>query len=153
MNTEQFDIIKAFSTGIGVDLTINQISKIIKKSYASTNKYTHELIEQGVLKKKVVGSAILCTLNYSSNKTIACLVFLSISDANNNSMEHENISSLVFRYNNKKYSVSSKNEVSGTKNLSWEDFFELITTMDLSKVEIMNNPEIFWRAISKVMKK
>ena len=42
MITEQFEIIRAFSRGLTIELTINQIAKIIKKSYAFTNKYTHE---------------------------------------------------------------------------------------------------------------
>ena len=75
MITEQLAIIQLFSGEIDRELTINQIAKLLHKSYAFTNKYVHELLVLGVLTKKTVGNAILCTLNLASERTRALLVF------------------------------------------------------------------------------
>ncbi|MBN2053014.1 hypothetical protein JW756_05915 [Candidatus Woesearchaeota archaeon] len=76
--SEQVSIINLFSQELNRELTINQIAKLIKKSYAFTNKYTHELIKEGVLAKKNIGSAILCSLNMKSEQAIGLLILDSI---------------------------------------------------------------------------
>jgi hypothetical protein len=66
-------IIRAFSRDLASEHTIRQVSKLIKKSYAYTNKKCRELISQGVLLKKVVGASILCKLNFENDITITLL--------------------------------------------------------------------------------
>ncbi|MBR9691051.1 hypothetical protein GOV08_05200 [Candidatus Woesearchaeota archaeon] len=78
MITPEFEAIKLFSTELSLNLTINQISKELKKPYASTNKYVRDLIDAGIFNKKVVGSAILCSLNYTNEKTLGLLMLNSI---------------------------------------------------------------------------
>lgn len=73
-------IIKPFSKGLKIELTIHQISKLIKKSYAFTNKEARDYIQSRVLNKKVVGNAILCSLNFKNDLAVALLALNSIED-------------------------------------------------------------------------
>lgn len=132
MNSEQFGIIKAFR-GFSVELTINQLSKAIKKSYAYTNKYAHEMIHEGILNKKEVGHSILCTLNFKNKKVLASLVFLSMSESDYIGKE-----GIV---------VSYKGRII---RLSREKINEEIKKFDLSKLSVLSGHEDFWKAFCEV---
>ncbi|MBR9675592.1 hypothetical protein GOV05_01135 [Candidatus Woesearchaeota archaeon] len=80
MKTPELETISLFSKDLTLNLTINQISKELKKSYAFTNKYVREFLDKGILSKKIVGSAVLCSLNYSNEKTLGLLMLNSIED-------------------------------------------------------------------------
>lgn len=161
MITEQFQIIDALS-GIEVELTINQISKKIKKSYAFTNKYTHELITSGIILTKVIGSAILCKLNYKNEETIAALCFLSISkNAKKDNTNFREIirkksiddTELVIYYEKKLYVITDK-KYSSTKNIlvkSSIEFKSELKKFDFSKLQIIHNSEIFWRLVAEIV--
>ena len=71
-------IIRQFTGNLGRECTIRQISKLIEKSYAFTNNHVRKLIDSRVLNKKVVGNAILCSLNLSNEKVIGLLINASI---------------------------------------------------------------------------
>ena len=140
MNPDQFEIIRAFSTGLNVELTINQISKLIKKSYAFTNKYTHDLIKKDVLKTKVIGSAILCSLNFDNNATIAALVYNSIKDSKGISKNFK--ADIVISYNGKlmKFQRGSDKIITTIKKL------------DFSKIKIIKGHELYWRLVAEIVK-
>lgn len=76
------EIIKLYSKDITRELTIRQISKLIKKSYAYTNKEVWLLIKQDVLNKKIIGKSVVCSINIKNNSAKALLVFNSILEGN-----------------------------------------------------------------------
>lgn len=171
MISEQFQILDAFSSAINVELTINQIAKIIKKSYAFTNKYTHELIEQRILKKKEVGSAILCSLDYSNEATIGCLIYNSInkkltyiksSDTKGAGVSKtrerlDNLrlpeSNLAFVYGGKLFIVGNpeKGKSTDASFISHDSFVSELRSYDFSKILILQGYEYFWKTVSKVV--
>ena len=73
-----FEVVELFAHEYGRELTINQICKELKKPYASVNKYVHELIKQGIIHTRQIGSALLCTLDWKHEMTIGILTLLSI---------------------------------------------------------------------------
>ncbi|MFH2020364.1 MAG: hypothetical protein ABIJ34_03055 [archaeon] len=162
MYIDQFEIIKAFSSGIKVELTINQICKIIKKSYAFTNKYVHALAEEGIILKRAIGPSILCTLDMTSERTIACLTYLSIEKASvflNDSKLNiaANLKEGIVAYvkQNKLHVFSESGgsvEVEKLKVIS-HHLSELageISGLDLTHIYIVKGHEAFWRIASKV---
>ncbi len=80
MRSPELQAISVLSKDLNLNLTINQLSKELKKSYGFTNKYINEFIDEGILSKKVVGSAILCSLNFSNEKTIGLLMLNSVDE-------------------------------------------------------------------------
>jgi len=132
MITEQFQIIDAC---LGKDLTINQISKIIKKSYAFTNKYTHELIHKNILKKKIIGPSILCSLNYNNEETIACLVYNSIKKSSELDKKIESKAKIVLMHKKKLHYIKNT----------------LPKELDFSQIYVLKGHEKFWRMAAKVM--
>ena len=72
MKTE-LAVIKALSEHDG--LTINAISKLLKKPYATVNKYVHELIAQKIIAQQAIGNAIFCKLN-NTEEVLGWLVLL-----------------------------------------------------------------------------
>ena len=80
MKTPELETVRIFSRDIFLNLTINQISKELNKSYAFTNRYVRDFLSEGILAKKVVGSAILCSLNFSNEKTLGLLMLNSIEE-------------------------------------------------------------------------
>ena len=69
------EIVEAFSKNLVAFYSINQIAKLLKKTYPYVNKRVSYLIEQGILKKSVLGSSHLCSLNLANDK---CIVLLSL---------------------------------------------------------------------------
>ena len=61
----KIEIINLFCKDFSRELTIRQISKLIKKSYAYTNKEVWELINSEVLNKKEIGKSLICSLNFN----------------------------------------------------------------------------------------
>ena len=69
------EIVEAFSKRLVAFYSINQIAKILNKTYPYVNKRVSYLIEVGILRKSVLGSSHLCSLNLDNDK---CLVLLSL---------------------------------------------------------------------------
>ena len=132
--TGQFEIINEFSKGLEVELTINQISKNIGKSYAFTNKYVHELVKLDVIKTKIVGSAILCSLNFHNEITIASLVYNSIKQNGQTKNYKEDI---VIKYKDKK--LTNKKQIK-----------QKLSKIDFSTLKILKGHEIFWRLVADI---
>lgn len=73
----KINIIRLFCRDLTKEITIRQISKLIKKSYAYTNKEVWDLINKEVLNKKEIGKSIICSLNINNELTKALLAFNS----------------------------------------------------------------------------
>ncbi|MFC1691838.1 hypothetical protein ACFL0W_06690 [Nanoarchaeota archaeon] len=72
------DIIRVISDKQGTGLTINQISKLIKKSYFFTNQLVRKMIRSELLTKRIIGHSILCFLNQKNEETAGLLIMDSI---------------------------------------------------------------------------
>jgi hypothetical protein len=180
MKTPELETISIFSKDLTLNLTINQISKQLNKSYAFTNKYIRDFLDGGILSKKIVGSAILCSLNYSNEKTLGLLMLNSIDDKMNyvsksNSKTLQTIALLksapttrsVFLKDNKTYIICDEKESVETyikkfsKQISLKQSdiillnpneFQLnVKDLELKKIIIMEGYETFWKLISDVM--
>jgi len=164
----QLNIIKLFSQKPDVELTIHQISKNIKKSYAFTNKYAHEMLKQDILKKKVVGNAILCSLNKDNDQLLGLLVMNSI----NKKMQFEHSlkneykielsdflrsidgAKIIFLTGSSMTIISddaaiSAKKVAGFKInvISYDSFIKNKGGLELSDVIVLKNHEQFWSMI------
>ncbi len=78
MITDQLSIVGLFSEELNRELTINQAAKLLGKSYAFTNNHFHEMADAGILRKKAVGSALLCSLDYRNEETRGLLLLISV---------------------------------------------------------------------------
>lgn len=85
------DIVMLYSKEVFRELTIRQISKLIGKSYAYTNKEAWKLIDKGVLKKKEIGKAIVCSLDIKNRLSFELMAygcfFLGIGNKRDNDDE------------------------------------------------------------------
>jgi hypothetical protein len=177
MAEERLSIIKLFADKPEAELTIHQISKNIKKSYAFTNKYTHGLISEGILRKKVIGNAIVCSLGLDSEQALGLIMMDSINRkvqfekslkpaqkdelaAYLNSMDSDiDDIKTIFMENSTIHivlksqivSLSSGKKISGFKinNLSSEQFIKGVLKLDLPKIIVLKNHEVFWSLIFK----
>ena len=166
------EIIRVFSSGFNRELTINQVAKLIKKSYAFTNTTVHQLINEGILKRRIIGSSILCSLNLASEKAIAFLVFNSIGRTNGFmkslddtkrkkllelTRELENhpiltaylVGSEVNVVTQDKSQIKLAQKSFKTKIMSKSEFESIVKSIDFPKMIIIHNHERFWRLMSK----
>jgi hypothetical protein len=160
MVKDYFEVIRALAESEERELTIHQISKAINKSYAYTNKHAHGLIKTGILKKKIIGPSILCSLDFSKEETIASLVYLSMiekskyktNEKQDYAIEKYSKIGIIVHYNGKIILISDE-KVKDTrlKLISKEEFLQDARNYDLSKIIILANHEQFWRLIAKVM--
>ena len=70
-------IIRLFCRDLTKELTIRQVSKLLKKSYAYTNKEVWNLIKKEVLNKKEIGKSVVCSINLNNELTRTLLAFNS----------------------------------------------------------------------------
>ena len=77
MKTE-LAVIKSLSEHDG--LTINHISKLLRKPYATVNKYVHELIKREIIQEQHIGNALFCKLN-TTEEVLGWLILLSMQKA------------------------------------------------------------------------
>ena len=168
MSNVELSIIRLFSQKSDVELTILQLSKNLKKSYAFTNKYAHEMLKQDILKKKVVGNAILCSLNKDNEKLLGLLVMNSIS--RKMQFEHSlkddskiELSAFLRSIDDSKtvflsgsvVTVISDDKVPVVKKVagfkiivsSFDSFIKGKASLELSDVIVLKNHERFWSVI------
>ena len=69
------EIVEVFSKNLVAFYSINQIAKLLKKTYPYVNKRVSYLVDESILKKSVLGSSHLCSLNLANDK---CIVLLSL---------------------------------------------------------------------------
>ncbi len=67
------DIIALFDKNLKNVLTINKIASLLNKKYPYVHKKVNELITQGILQKKAIGKAHLCSLNLPEPRTMLAL--------------------------------------------------------------------------------
>lgn len=180
MKTPELETISIFSKDLTLNLTINQISKILNKSYAFTNKYVRNFLDEGILSKKIVGSAILCSLNYSNEKTLGFLMLNSITDKMvylskadpkiiqlSNEIKSINSVKSIFMADKKLHIVCENKEEVQQKvqqvlkqqkiksliiNFIEPDEFKLnVKGINLTNTIIMEGYESFWKSISQMM--
>ena len=72
------DVLELFSQNVVASYSINQIAKKLNKSYPYVNKRVSALLDDGILQKRVVGSAHLCSLNFFNDSCIALLSLVEI---------------------------------------------------------------------------
>jgi hypothetical protein len=166
MANVELDIIRLFSQKSDVELTIHQISKNLKKSYAFTNKYAHDMLKQDILKKKVVGNAILCSLNKDNEKLLGLLVMNSISKKMQfeHSLKNDSkveLSAFIRSLDEKIVFISGSTitiisdkqlpvkKILGFKvNISsYDSFIKNKGALELSDVIVLKNHEQFWSMI------
>jgi len=169
MASEQSSIISVLSKGFNRELTINQLSKSIKKSYAFTNQHAHALMKSNILNRKAVGSAILCLLNLKNEETIAHLVFNSMGERKRfldtlpeqkrvtlNDLLSKLEDKCVFLEKNKITIISESKESLAAKlsgysiiTITRSEFERRIKSIDFEGLVILANHEQFWNMIAK----
>lgn len=181
MKSPELETISIFSKDIFLNLTINQISKEIDKSYGFTNKYIRDFLDDGILSKKIVGSAILCSLNFSNEKTLGLLMLNSIEEKMNflqkNDKKIKNTlqeiqklpaKQTIFLSNNQFHIICEDKEkinqyltnnpkltstISDQITLLDNNEFKLnFKKIDMKNLVIFEGYEQFWRLISDMMK-
>ena len=176
MKTPELETIGLFSKDLALSLTINQISKKLDKSYAFTNGHIRTFLDEGILQKKVVGSAILCSLNFSNEKTLGLLMLNSIEEKQHfvSKVDHKTlefikeirknhgIKSIFFSKDTINIICENKAEtqiiLSKIKNpnhkiaITDENEFKLgFKNLDMQNITIIEGYESFWRLISEMM--
>lgn len=148
------EVVKLYSKDINRELTIRQISKLIKKSYAYTNKEVWELIKTGVLNSREIGKSVVCSLNLSNDMTRALLVFGS-----NLSHIGKELPSFVDKevyfafYSNKKLHVvcRDKSLLKGVKGviMTKEEFVDNINEIGLVN-DVVYGAEKYWEKVGDI---
>ncbi|MBD3203354.1 hypothetical protein GF327_03610 [Candidatus Woesearchaeota archaeon] len=72
------EIFTLFTKDITLQLSINQISKKLDKSYPYINKKVNELIEQEIFNKTKIGRSHLCSVNLRNDKARVLLMLNEI---------------------------------------------------------------------------
>ncbi len=78
-NKLEQSIISVFQEDLSSTYSINQVSKILKKSYPLINKKSNFFLKEGVLKKINIGKSYQCFLNMHSDKT---KVLMAVNEIN-----------------------------------------------------------------------
>jgi len=78
-NKLEQSIISVFQEDLCSTYSINQISKILKKSYPLVNKKSNFFLQEGILKKMNVGRSYQCFLNMHNDKT---KVLMAVNEIN-----------------------------------------------------------------------
>ncbi len=78
-NKLEQSIIAVFQENPEETFTINALAKKLKKSYPIIHKKSTYFIDEGVLKKIVIGKSHICFLNYAHEKTS---LFMTINELN-----------------------------------------------------------------------
>lgn len=68
-NKLEQSIISVFQEDLSSTYSINQVSKILKKSYPLINKKSNFFLQEGILRKIDIGRSYQCFLNMQSDKT------------------------------------------------------------------------------------
>jgi len=72
-NKLEMDIIGLYDSNLVNLFSINQIAHFLGKKYPYINKKVTDLLNEGILRKTVVGKSYLCSLNMENEKTILLL--------------------------------------------------------------------------------
>ena len=149
------EIIKLFSRDLNRELTIRKISKLIKKSYAHTNKEVWGLVKQGVLNHKEIGKSIICSINLKNDMARILLVF----NSNLESIDMKDVSLIeslkqadaffAFLSKGKLFVIcedKSKVKLGKAKILSKSEFLSSIKEIGLDN-QILYGAEKYWETV------
>ena len=78
-NKLEQSIISVFQNNLSATFSINEISKILKKSYPNINMKSNYFLKEGVLKKIDIGRSYRCYLNIENEKA---KIFMTINELN-----------------------------------------------------------------------
>ena len=78
-NKLEQSIIAVFQNNLSNTYSINEISRILKKSYPNINKKSNYFLKEGILKKINIGKSYQCFLNLDSEKT---KIFMAVNELN-----------------------------------------------------------------------
>ena len=78
-NKLEQSIIEVFQNDLSSTFSINQISKILKKSYPIINQKCNFLLDEGVLRKINIGRSYQCSLNVTNEKA---RILMSVNELN-----------------------------------------------------------------------
>ena len=137
----KIEIVKLFGRDLTRELTIRQISKLIKKSYAYTNKTVWELIKEGVLTSREIGRSVVCSLDIGNEVTRELLAFGSFLDRPKLDISKFTDSYFAFSFGNKVHTV-------GPKGMSLDEFASFVKKKGIGKV--VYGFEKYWEKIGDI---
>ena len=147
-------IIKLFCRDLTKELTIRQISKLLKKSYAYTNKEVWNLIKADILNKKEIGRSVVCSINLKNKTTRALLTFNSAiesKDYNTAELKKNNVLTAFFS-KNRLYIISNKKFKTSGKILTKQEFIDSVKQIGLDN-DIVYGYEKYWEIIGDIYEK
>jgi hypothetical protein len=147
MDDIRFRIIREFAKGLSIELTINQISKMLKVPYASANKYCHELISQGILIARQVGPSLVCKLDFSNNAAQAALAYLSISSFDSKTALAEG-EGIAISYRGSVYHVSDQ-APKKKGHIARSELIAKLKEDGPGSMKVLRNAEGFWKAVAE----
>jgi DNA-binding Lrp family transcriptional regulator len=89
------EIIELFSENVAAFYSINQIAKRLGKKYPYVNKRVSSLLQQGVLRKSVLGNTYLCSVNLACDSAVALLSMVEIGKRDEAAAKSEALRKLV----------------------------------------------------------
>jgi hypothetical protein len=94
-NKLEQSIINVFQEDLSSTYSINQVSKILKKSYPLINKKSNFFLQEGVLKKINIGRSYQCFLNMHNDKTKVLMALNEINKRELYARKNTNFDSVV----------------------------------------------------------
>ena len=153
-------IIELFTRDLSKGLTINQISKLTKKSYGYCNKHVHELIKHGILNEVKVGNAIYSTLNFRNPQTILLLGLVSSAKKSDevslryiNSIKERTCVMCAYSERGTLFLVVKGDKSINTKPsmkvdvIDENEFKANVSNLDVNKINVFYGYENFWNLI------
>jgi hypothetical protein len=131
-NKLEQSIINVFQNDLSSTFSINQVSKILNKSYPLINKKSNFFLKEGVLKKINVGKSYQCFLNMTDDNT---KVLMAVNEINKKE-------AYVQKYNNSNVLIDELSQLSKKFNIETIMLYKktlIFITQDTSKKnEIMD---------------
>jgi hypothetical protein len=94
-NKLEQSIISVFQENLSSTYSINQVSKILKKSYPLINKKSNYFLQEGVLKKINIGRSYQCFLNMNNDKTKVLMAMNEINKRESYIQRNRSIDSVI----------------------------------------------------------
>jgi hypothetical protein len=108
-NKLEQSIISVFQEDLSSTHSINQVSKLLKKSYPLINKKSNFFLKEGVLKKINIGRSYQCFLNMHSDKTKVLMAMNEINKKESYMQKHSHLEALTDEISqlSKKFSIDT----------------------------------------------
>jgi hypothetical protein len=102
----ELEIIGCFDKNITSVFSINQIASLLKRKYPYINRKVSMLLDEGILTKRVFGSAYMCSLNLENERTVLLLSQREIERKNALLREQKNLREILTRISGMKKKVT-----------------------------------------------